>query len=740
MLLCSELKKIFLSIFINCRCVAFLLQLSNLYVQCGQDDDCQGSLAKVQLTLRFPEDGSKTRRKDASADSQDTHNSCDDDDDDDFIRTKRISISTECTSRTMLLTETTSSPSLRTQTIKRPSYLIHLPDCFCVSCMDVSLHAQEMRLFLRTAQCLELQGKPTQALTNLQAAIDLGEWCAKKTPSLLSKSCSSLQNGKTMATKKEKGKKIIQKSDLKSRRCACDIHVETITEVYVSMAVLHLLNRSLSQAEKVINRGLDLSKYGSVPKLWLQFYEILVSLELKAEGMDTTVKDLISSTWDVQSNIKHYRDIESSNEDISFQFDQLDLGKPSSKPPTQFQDSVFADRMQRPEVSRKLSEKVSELGIFCDMSDSDNSDKTPNVESSIKCARKTVVKETPKNVALNTKKGSVMFSVRKKKPAKNIWKDAVTPQVETASTAVFDFDVSSPIKAKKVGTRGKSSRQTKSTVRKATTIIDLDSDIDEVFEEKIETKSSKTRSKRTATAKKSAKKVVLNVDLEHSNLLENENEKVDESKSLRKSRKAIEEYTDSTVKPRRGRKPQAETELPEPKTSSTRPKRGRKPNVETLRSEAMTQVSNDILSDLHLTCLEVDSPVKACKPSPSLNLNFEVNTSAWESFNCVQLSSHVSNSNSLTLEDVDEIEIPRAGRGSDSDESTTSLTVRRKTARKPAASRKKTTKKCNVYDVELPRAADSTPMDAKIVRGNTKRSITIDGVNEAGSAQSGQSK
>ncbi|XP_033624191.1 separin-like [Asterias rubens] len=721
------------------RCVAFLLQLSNLYAQCGQENDCQGTLSKVHVTLHVSNEGSRPGCQDGASVTQE-----DDDDDDDFIHTKRISISSECSSsRNALLTDTTSSPSLRPQTIKLPAYLGHGLDCFCVSCLDLSLHAQSMRLFLRRAQHLELQGDSTQAMNYHQAVLDHGAWATKKIPSLLSKSCSHIQSCES-ATKKKGKRKDNRKVDAD---LTCNIHTELIIEAHISLTVLSLLGGSLAQAEGFIKKALDLANHASIQRSWLQYLDILISLEHEAERTETTTKDLLGSHWEVQSKTKNLRESQTQEEDLAFQFEGLGLGKSSSKPQTQFQDSVFADRMQRPEVSRKLSEKVSELGIFCDMSDSDNSDKTTStVENCSADVRRGAVKETPKTVSLNTKKGALMFSVRKKKPVnKIIWNDIVTPQADTASLAVFDFDGPSPLKTKKAGTRAKSSAKSKSTRRKvAIQTIDLDSDIDEVFDKEVETIAPKTATKtKRTTTKKSASKVQLDKDSEFLENVDRFIEKVDASKSVRKSRKATEVSVDSTVKTRKVRKTPVNTELLEPKVVvSARPKRGRKPNVETLRSEVMTQVTCDILPDLQLPHLELDSPnvslpTIGSNNHGSLNLNFEMNT---PSKRTEQTSSPVTGiTNSFILEDLDEIEIPRAGGGSDSDEPSTAINVRRKTARKPAASRKRATRKGAVEEVEVLRGANVLPIDAKTGTGKMLRKTASArrGSSESSSMQSG---
>ncbi len=273
-----------------------MLQLSNLYAQCGQENDCQGSLSKVHVTLNVSNEGSRPGRQDAASVTQE------DGDDDDFIHTKRISISSECSSRTALLTDTTSSPSLRAQTVKLPAYLSHALDCFCVSCVDLSLHVQSMRLFLRRAQCLELQGESTQAVTYPQAVLDHGAWATKKIPSLLSKSCSPIPSCESATNKKGK-RKVGQKEDANSRHHACNIHTEAILEAHISLTVLNLLNGSLAQAEGVIQKGLDLANHDSIHRSWLQYFEILISLECEGERTETSVKDLLGSHWEVQSKI-----------------------------------------------------------------------------------------------------------------------------------------------------------------------------------------------------------------------------------------------------------------------------------------------------------------------------------------------------------------------------------------------------------------------------------------------------
>ncbi|XP_038076615.1 uncharacterized protein LOC119744640 [Patiria miniata] len=729
------------------RSVAFLLQLSNLHTQCGQEEDCLASLSAVQQVLHLPEKASQLRRRDnTSVDAQDkknkhgsdTHVETDEDDNDDnFIRTKRISISAECSSRGTFLgdTDTTSSPSLKTQTVKLPGYHTHPSDCFCASCCDVSLHVQEVSSFLRRAQCLELQGEVSQALTNLQVGLDAAAWSSKKSQVLLCKSCSCLQN--VGSVKQTKGKEVKRPKSKQSSPDQFNMHPETATEIHACIARLTLLNSSLSEAERTIKRGLEQSTDESIPKAWLQFYEILVTLELKSQRTNTTISDLIFSMWDLQSSSKHHKDVQAPEEDLASQFDQLHLGKQVSKRLAQFQDSVFSERMHRPEVSRKRSDKVTEPGIFCDISDDDDdSNGVPNMAvCSAKSTKKQrqVTKATPHNLGLSSKKGALMFSVRKKRPAKKVVQDEVTP-LNSAALSAFDFDEPSPSETKKKGTRGRPCRSAKTTAKRNAKIINLfDSDVDEVFEEEIETKNCKTA---TGSKRRTAKKSVrINLDSENlPNPLETEDlqEEPASSKPSRKSKQPTGVSEDSTAKPRRGRKPKpTDTEPSEPSTSRSR--RGRKPNTENLRSEVVTRVSDDILQDLLSTSLELESPVKMHPPSlqsPNLSdLRFDFETNQF-SRNIPTLNP-LPNGTSLVLQDLDEIEIPRAGCDSDSDESKSAINIRRKTARKPAASRRKTGERCIVEDTEVLRGTKNTAVDAESTRKKTHQPA------QSGKAQSG---
>ena len=196
------------------------------------------------------------------------------------------------------------------------------------------------------------------------------------------------------------------------------------------------------------------------------------------------------------------------------------------------------------------------------------------------------------------------------------------------------------------------------------------------------------------------------------------------------------EEVDAT-KPRRGRRahttgpaplPDTEPEL-EPKPAAARPRRGRRPNPENLRSAVLPESTSETsLLDLLSTSLEDLEP--SPKPprslpapaSPNLGRRHDFDETPCRSSPSLAIGDangfQLAQPTTLILAELDEIEIPRAGRNSDSDVDSSkpsSAAPRRKTtSRKTVTTRKKTSKKAPTTgggeeeEAELPRASRSS--------------------------------
>ncbi|XP_072020427.1 LOW QUALITY PROTEIN: separin-like [Amphiura filiformis] len=737
------------------RCAEFCLQLSKVCTMRGQQ--CQVQLTQMK---QFVDETTKetkamhktkhtaiTKKKGARRISY--RPSFADSDDENFIQSKRLSL-------TDILSDddVTSSPSLKSQTIKLPGYHKHAADCECESCYDVVLHGLDLEYFVAQARSSAMQGDFVEALSELDMTMKFSIWITNHDEAIMQGALKTLVDLQKESSKKNKNCKSVDNSPV-----LASVHDHGKLQLQTLKARILLQQNKAVRAQQCIDTGLamfskDLSPVllPLVGKAELQFYQIMANAAAQQSC------DMFATVWkdhQNQTSEPHLLDVD----DLTSKVGKLDLNemKPGAKCTNTSRG--WQDRLKdagRPELAREdlvtpAAQMITSkgIGIFCDLSDNEDGD-TKGGASAIINTPKPV---RPKSAAMkvSSKKGVFSYSMKKTKSTKKVVEKESNSTKEPMSVYCLDndvFDFNSPSATAKKSKSTRKAKSARSVASKSTKLkqksdakvtFSVFDDGDQLGDEKIDSSKNDKKNLSVIPLEKDEHLKQDGSKSHHKRKTSKLLEAVDDSKletggksttkrstAAKSRRKPPVELSDTDgeqepkdvpdVKPKgRGRRKMNTTADDAEGVSSientatkkpTRQRRGRKANIENARADddelgldsfKMVMESTGILpidtpedlSDVSGTYDDLDLSPNATKDTSSSHCD-SVSTSPV----AISISSAVSD---MLLEDIDEIEIPRAGPESDTED----VSMRRKrTASKKTTGRRRVKKKAKESDDE----------------------------------------
>ncbi|XP_033110709.1 uncharacterized protein LOC117111827 [Anneissia japonica] len=411
------------------RCAELMLELARVELLAGEISKARSHLERSKAFLSMEENSLmsqqrsdnmavKAVKKSPSASNMFGFDASDDEDN--FIQSRKFSLTTE--QMTVGCADMESSPSLKVCQCSLPEYSKHPDNCHCSACMDIILQKLDMELLILKAQVCGHEGDLVEQENVLRSVRQFHSDVNPKSSMEFQSVCML-------------GERLIQRSCGKHQRICKRKVSESIyqglnsplLDLYSEMFSCLVNQERFSLAADYYDRGLELSQtvdFVLSRDLYalckLHFTNAVCNLHQSAIENGCRPVDILSHCW----NVKNSRPkTENNTSDIlTNQFEELSIcassasaESPESKPKRQNWVQLVSTDV-RPEMVRhskksvrtdptKTLNDVGDLGIFCDIQDA-LQDENAKINSKIALS-------TVKKCTATTKKGSVMYSVKK---------------------------------------------------------------------------------------------------------------------------------------------------------------------------------------------------------------------------------------------------------------------------------------------------------------------------------------